>query len=75
MEMYDTHIDRWFRGDLNREDVSEIEKLMAERNEARAHKDWELADRIKNRLVFMGVQILDYPEGSHWRRVGRFHIN
>lgn len=36
-----------------------VEQLILEREEARRHKDWDKADRIRDRLQAMGVQVRD----------------
>jgi cysteinyl-tRNA synthetase len=37
----------------------EVQELMAEREEARRKKDWELADQLRERLSAMGVEVKD----------------
>ena len=46
-----------------------IDALVAEREAARAVRDFEAADRIRDALSAEGVQIIDTPEGVRWRRV------
>ncbi len=48
-------------------DVSEIERMIKERQEARKRKDWETADRIRDKLRSMGIILEDTPEGTRWR--------
>jgi cysteinyl-tRNA synthetase len=43
-----------------------IDDLLAARQQARADKDWAQADRIRDRLVSVGVQIEDRPDGPVW---------
>ncbi len=43
-----------------------IELLMEIRQEARNRKDWETADKIRDRLRDIGVIIEDIPSGSRW---------
>jgi cysteinyl-tRNA synthetase len=45
-----------------------IDALLAERQQARADKDWAAADRIRDALDAEGVEIVDTPEGPRWRR-------
>lgn len=46
----------------------QIEALIAERNAARAAKDFARADRIRKTLAEQGVLIEDSKEGTRWRR-------
>jgi len=48
---------------------AEIEKLIAEREEARKRKDFAEADRIREVLRSRGIDIEDRAEGVRWRRV------
>jgi len=45
---------------------TEIEALIAERNDARAQKDWKKADEIRDRLKDMGVELKDTSAGVQW---------
>jgi cysteinyl-tRNA synthetase len=51
-------------------DAAWIEDRLAERDAARAVKDWALADRMRAELVDRGVRVEDTPEGSHWYYAG-----
>lgn len=42
----------------------EIEKLIAERSNARATKNWGRSDEIRNRLNELGVVVKDNPDGT-----------
>jgi len=48
----------------------EIERLVAERSEARAAKDFARADEIRDRLAEMGIVVEDTPHGAVWHRKG-----
>lgn len=48
-------------------DVAAVEKLIAERNAARAAKNWAESDRLRDALTAMGVTIKDTPQGTEWR--------
>ena len=59
-------------GVLQREkqDVSnEIEKLIAEREDARSKKDYQKADKIRDSLRKKGIELEDTPLGVKWKRV------
>jgi cysteinyl-tRNA synthetase len=43
---------------------SEAERLLAEREEARAARDFERADRLRNELAERGYEVRDTPEGA-----------
>ncbi len=45
-----------------------IEQLIAERDAARATKDWSHSDSIRGKLAEMGIEVQDTPEGTKWRR-------
>lgn len=44
----------------------EIEELIEERQRARAEKNWELADKIRDQLGDMGIVLEDTPKGVKW---------
>ncbi|GAK43084.1 cysteine--tRNA ligase [Paenibacillus urinalis] len=46
----------------------DVEKLIAERNEARKTKNWARADEIRDELTAMGIVIEDTAQGIRWRR-------
>ncbi len=43
-----------------------IDLLVELRGEARAYRDWAMADRIRDRLGQLGVVLEDTPEGTRW---------
>ena len=45
---------------------SEIEALIAERQEARKNKDWATADRIRDELAARHIKLIDTPDGIKW---------
>ncbi|MBO5169437.1 MAG: cysteine--tRNA ligase [Oscillospiraceae bacterium] len=47
----------------------EIDALVAARTEAKKAKNYAEADRIRDRLKEMGVEIIDTPQGTKWRKV------
>ncbi|HEV7689963.1 MAG TPA: cysteine--tRNA ligase, partial [Hyphomonadaceae bacterium] len=57
----------WARGDEG--DASRIDALVAARVAARKAKDFAEADRIRKELAAEGVEIMDGPGGSTWRKV------
>jgi len=49
-------------------DRTEIQKMVDERSEARAKRDWARADVIRDRLKEQGIVLEDGPQGTIWRR-------
>ena len=49
-------------------DDAEIDALVAERDAARAAKNWARADQIRDELAERGIELLDSPTGTRWRR-------
>ena len=50
-------------------DDAEIDRLVAERIEARKNKDFATADRVRDELAAQGVVLEDRPDGTtEWRR-------
>ena len=48
---------------------SEVEALINERTEAKKAKNFAEADRIRDELKAMGIEIIDTPQGTKWRKV------
>jgi cysteinyl-tRNA synthetase len=47
-----------------------LDLLITLRAEARARKDYELADSIRTRLADLGIALEDTPDGTFWRATG-----
>jgi len=45
-----------------------IDGLLAERDQARAARDFATADRIRDALAAEGIEIEDTPDGPVWHR-------
>ncbi|MWP92931.1 cysteine--tRNA ligase [Glaesserella parasuis] len=58
----------FLQGDANNDEVAEIEALIKQRNEARASKNWAVADEARNKLTAMGIVLEDGANGTRWRR-------
>lgn len=52
----------------NDAEVAKIEALIKQRNEARATKNWAMADEARNQLAKMGVVLEDGINGTTWRK-------
>jgi cysteinyl-tRNA synthetase len=57
----------WARGDAG--EAARIDAAVAARVAARKAKDFAEADRIRKALAEEGVEIMDGPSGSTWRRI------
>ena len=47
----------------------EIDAMVSARTEAKKAKNYAEADRIRDALKEMGIEIIDTPQGAKWRRV------
>ncbi len=62
----------WLKADESRQtaqkgiDPDEVDRLLAERNEARKSRDFARADAIRDELAAKGVSIKDTPQGTEW---------
>ncbi len=59
--------DEWFSGD-GHDDEQDIERLIAEREQARDERNFAKADEIRDTLTDMGIALEDGPNGTLWRR-------
>jgi cysteinyl-tRNA synthetase len=57
----------WFQGAADPALKARIDRLVAERDAARADKDWPTADRIRAELTALGVEVMDGADGATWR--------
>jgi cysteinyl-tRNA synthetase len=48
-------------------EAAAIEQLVAQRNEARAQRNWALADEIRDTLLAKQIILEDTPQGTIWR--------
>ena len=47
---------------------AKIDALVAVRDAARAAKDWTRADELRAELRALGIELVDSPQGTRWRR-------
>ncbi|MGD0700669.1 MAG: cysteine--tRNA ligase [Trebonia sp.] len=52
--------------DLEQAEMETIERLIADRTQARKEKDWARADEIRAELDRLNVQVTDTPSGPTW---------
>ena len=58
----------FLQGDANNDEVAEIETLIKQRNEAKAAKNWAIADEVRDKLKAMNIVLEDTPNGTTWRK-------
>jgi cysteinyl-tRNA synthetase len=57
----------WFQAGADDDLKGRVEALIAERAAARAAKNWPEADRIRDALAALSVEVMDGPSGATWR--------
>jgi cysteinyl-tRNA synthetase len=57
----------WFQAGADDDLKGRVEALIAERAAARAAKNWPEADRIRDALAALNVEVMDGPSGATWR--------
>ncbi|SUT90804.1 cysteine--tRNA ligase [Actinobacillus lignieresii] len=58
----------FLQGDANNDEVAEIEVLIKQRNEAKAAKNWAVADEVRDKLKSMNIVLEDTSNGTTWRK-------
>ena len=58
----------FLQGDANNDEVAEIEALIKQRNEAKAAKNWAVADEVRDKLKAMNIALEDTSNGATWRK-------
>ena len=58
----------FLKGGVGDDNDAEIDQLIAERNQARADKNWAESDRIRDELQSRGIVLEDGAGGTTWRR-------
>ena len=48
---------------------AEVDRLIAQRQEARDRRDFARADEIRQQLLAMGIQLDDTKDGTRWKRI------
>jgi len=59
---------KYFQIGISDEEKAKIEKLIAERVEAKKAKDFATSDAIRDELTKMGIAIMDTAEGTVWEK-------
>ncbi|MGB1263502.1 MAG: cysteine--tRNA ligase [Cognaticolwellia sp.] len=58
----------FLQGSGGSDDVAEIEALIKQRNDARANKDWAMADDARDKLAALNIILEDSAGGTTWRK-------
>ena len=58
----------WLLKENNSVDTKKIDELIKERNQARQSKDFSVADKIRNKLLDMGVVLEDKNDITTWKK-------
>ena len=56
--------EKWFKGDIN---YNNIKELIDQRLDAKAQKNWQLADQIRDDLLNKGIIIEDKQNKTEWK--------
>lgn len=68
--LFQQDADKFLTGDNSSEQLAvDIDGLVAERNQARADKNWARADEIRDQLTEMGIVLEDAAGKTSWRRL------
>lgn len=58
----------WFEQAADDDEAEHIQRLVDQRSQAKAERDFATADSIREQLDEMGVLLEDGPEGTRWRK-------
>lgn len=53
---------------ITHDELTQINALIQEREQARQRKDWATADKLRQQLMEMGITVEDTSDGTLWRR-------
>lgn len=59
----------YFQFGIDEQTIQNIEDLIAQRNEAKKEKNFELSDKIRDEISAMGVSIMDTSNGVVWEKL------
>lgn len=57
------------KSEVSEEEKQEIERLIKQRNELRARNMFEEADKIRERLKEMGIELMDHKRRTVWKKI------
>ena len=59
----------YFQFGVSDEKRAYIEDLINQRNEAKAAKNYELSDKIRDMLAANGISLMDTTDGCMWEKI------
>ena len=59
--------DAWFEAGIAEDDRTRIDALVAARVAARDERDFATADKLRDELNALNVEVMDGPTGATWR--------
>ena len=59
---------KYFQFGISKDNIQKIEELISQRGEAKKNKDYETADKIRDKISALGVSIMDTPNGTVWEK-------
>ncbi len=69
LNILDKKSEDFLQGAAGKEDIERINALVAERAAAKKARNFARADEIRNQLTAEGIELLDTPAGTTWRRL------
>lgn len=58
----------YFQQGFSDADKEQINALISQRSEAKKEKDFQKADKIRDEIIKLGVNLMDTPEGTFWEK-------
>lgn len=59
----------YFQIGIDQETKEKVESLITQRTEAKANKDFEKSDAIRDELASIGIAIMDTADGTMWEKI------
>jgi cysteinyl-tRNA synthetase len=66
--LFQQDADAFFAGNTDDAEAAHIEALIVKRNQARADKDWAVADQVRDELTAMGIILEDAAGKTTWKK-------
>jgi len=60
---------KYFQFGISKDDIQKIESLIEKRAQAKRDKDFETADKIRDKISSLDVSIMDTPNGVVWEKL------